>query len=182
MWVGRSHLCFHIYRFAIIRVKVEKERVFSMRYALRANENFYTWSTVCSLWGRIWGWRSSWASSIYFNVSHQMAALRLVSCENKGATDTRGRGVVPEFIFLYFQLDTLFSVYVQYLLSYFPLHVSGLTGPSSGGLNCTCSLWYSPFLQMSLSCGRWERTRSFSTAARQRHLQRGRVPQAACTI
>jgi len=26
----------------------------------------------------------------------------------------------------------------------FPLHVSGLTGPSSGGLNCTCSLWYSP--------------------------------------
>ena len=36
----------------------------------------------------------------------------------------------------------------------FPLHVSGLTGPSSGGLNCTCSLWYSPPLQMSLSCGR----------------------------
>ena len=26
----------------------------------------------------------------------------------------------------------------------FPLHVSGLTGPSSGGLNCTCSLWNSP--------------------------------------
>jgi len=40
----------------------------------------------------------------------------------------------------------------------FALHVSGLTGPSSGGLNCTCSLWYSPPLQMSLSCGRWERT------------------------
>ena len=36
----------------------------------------------------------------------------------------------------------------------FLLHVSGLTGPSSGGLNCTCSLWYSPPLQMSLSCGR----------------------------
>ena len=26
----------------------------------------------------------------------------------------------------------------------FPLHVSGLTGPSSGGPNCTRSLWYSP--------------------------------------
>jgi len=80
-----------------------------------------------------------------------------------------------QFIFLYFQLDTLFSVYVQYLLSYFPLHVSGLTRPSSGGINCTCSLWYSPPLQMSLSCGRWERS-SFSTAAWQRHLQRGRIP------
>ena len=31
----------------------------------------------------------------------------------------------------------------------------------SGGLNCTCSLWYSPPLQMSLSCGRWERTPFF---------------------
>jgi len=40
---------------------------------------------------------------------------------------------------------------------FFPLHVSGLTGPSSGGLKCTSSPWYSPFLQMSLSCGRWER-------------------------
>ena len=40
----------------------------------------------------------------------------------------------------------------------FPLHVSGLTGPSSRGLNCTCSLWYSPPLQMSLSCGRSQRT------------------------
>jgi len=40
----------------------------------------------------------------------------------------------------------------------FPLYVSGLTGPSSEGLNCTCSLWYSPPLQMSLLCGRWERT------------------------
>ena len=54
------------------------------------------------------------------------------------------------------------------------LQVSGLTGPSSGGLNCTCSLWYFPPLQMSLSCARSERT--FSRAARQRHLQRGRVP------
>jgi hypothetical protein len=26
-----------------------------------------------------------------------MAALRLVSCENKEATDTRGRGVMPEY-------------------------------------------------------------------------------------
>ena len=43
----------------------------------------------------------------------------------------------------------------------FPLRVSGLTGPSSGGLNCTCSLWYSPPLQMSLSCGRWERVLSY---------------------
>jgi len=61
-----------------------------------------------------------------------------------------GTGLNDELItiFLYFQLDTLFSVYVQYLLTYFPLHVSGLTGPSSGGLNCTCSLWYSPPLQM----------------------------------
>jgi len=57
----------------------------------------------------------------------------------------------------------------------FPLHVSGLIGPSSGGLNCTCSLWYSPPLQMSLSCDCWERS-PFSTAARQRHLQRGRIP------
>ena len=48
---------------------------------------------------------------------------------------------------LFFFISNLihcFPVYVQYLLSYFPLHVSGLTGPSSGGLNSTCSLWYSP--------------------------------------
>ena len=36
----------------------------------------------------------------------------------------------------------------------FPLYVSGLTGPSSGGLNCTCSLWYSAPLQMSLWCAK----------------------------
>ena len=77
-------------------------------------------------------------------------------------------------IFLYFQLDTLFFRLRTISAILFPLHVSGLTGPSSGGLNCTCSLWYSLPLQMSLSCGRWERT--FSTAARQRHLQRGRIP------
>ena len=41
---------------------------------------------------------------------------------------------------------------------FFPLHVSGLTGPSSGGLNCTSSLWYSPPLQMSLSCGSTTKT------------------------
>ena len=36
---------------------------------------------------------------------------------------------------------------------FFPLHVSGLTGPSSGGLNCTCGLWYSPpdFLDLSIT-------------------------------
>ena len=78
------------------------------------------------------------------------------------------------FIFLYFQLDTLFFRLRTISAIPFPLHVSCLTGPSSGGLNCTCSLWYSPPLQMSLSCGLWERT--FSTAARQRHLQRGRIP------
>jgi hypothetical protein len=53
--------------------------------------------------------------------------------------------------YLYFQLDTLFSsVYVQCLGFLFSLHVSGLTGPSSGGLNCTYSQWYSPPLQVSL--------------------------------
>ena len=55
-------------------------------------------------------------------------------------------------LFFISNLIHCFFVYVQYLLSYFPLHVSGLTGPSSGGLNCTCSVWYSPPLQMSLSC------------------------------
>jgi len=64
------------------------------------------------------------------------------------------------FIFLYFQLDTLFFRLRSISAILFPLHVSGLTGPSSGGLNCTCSLWYSPPLQMSLSCSRWERTLS----------------------
>ena len=63
-----------------------------------------------------------------------------------------------EFIFLYFQLDTLFFRLHTLPAIFFPLHVSGLRGPSSGGLNCTCSLWYSPPLQTSLSCGRWERT------------------------
>jgi hypothetical protein len=61
--------------------------------------------------------------------------------------------------YLYFQLDTLFSpVYIQCLGFLFPLHVSGLTGPSSGNLNCTCIQWYCPPLQVSLSCGRWERS------------------------
>ena len=81
---------------------------------------------------------------------------------------------VSFFIFLYFKLDTLFFRLRTISAILFPLHVSGLTGPSSGGLNCTSSLWYSAPLQMSLSCGRWEKT--FSTAARQRHLQRGRIP------
>ena len=40
----------------------------------------------------------------------------------------------------------------------FPLHVSGLTGPSSGGPNCTCSQWYSGVL---------------SQRPHDRHLQRG---------
>jgi len=79
------------------------------------------------------------------------------------------------FIFLYFQLDTLFFRLRTISAILFPLHVSGLIGPSSGGLNCTCSLWYSPPLQMSLSCGRSQR-RPFSTAARQRRLQRRRIP------
>ena len=48
------------------------------------------------------------------------------------------------FIFLYFQLDTLFFRLRTISAILFPLHVSGLTGPSSGGLNCTCSLWYYP--------------------------------------
>ena len=48
------------------------------------------------------------------------------------------------FIFLYFQLDTLFFRLRTISAILFPLHVSGLTGPSSGGLNCTCSLCYSP--------------------------------------
>jgi len=59
---------------------------------------------------------------------------------------------------LYFQLDTLLFCFRTITAIFLPLHVSGLTGPSSGGLNCTCSLWYSFPLQMSLSCGRWERT------------------------
>ena len=78
------------------------------------------------------------------------------------------------FFILYFQLDTLLFCLCTITAIFFPLQVSGLTGPSSGGLNCTCSLWYSPPLQMSLSCGRWKSP--FSTAARQRHLQRGRIP------
>jgi hypothetical protein len=42
--------------------------------------------------------------------------------------------------YLYFQFDILFSsVCIQCLGFLFPLHVSGLTDPSSGGLNCTCS-------------------------------------------
>jgi hypothetical protein len=46
-------------------------------------------------------------------------------------------------VYLYFQLDTLFSsVYIQCLGFLFHLHVSDLTGPSSGGLNCTCCQWY----------------------------------------
>ena len=73
-------------------------------------------------------------------------------------------------IILYFQLDTLLFCLRTISAIFFPLHVSGLTGPSSGCLYCTCSLWYSPPLQMSLSCDRWE------TTARQRHLQRGRIP------
>jgi len=36
-----------------------------------------------------------------------------------------------------FRLRTISAIF-------FPLHVSGLTGPSSGGLNCACSQWYSP--------------------------------------
>ena len=55
-----------------------------------------------------------------------------------------------KFISLYFQLDTLFFRLRTISAILFPLHVSGLTGPSSGGLNCTCSLWYSPPLEMSL--------------------------------
>ena len=50
----------------------------------------------------------------------------------------------PIFGFLYFQLDTLFFRVRTISAILFPLHISGLTGPSSGGLNCTCSLWYSP--------------------------------------
>jgi len=57
----------------------------------------------------------------------------------------------PTWYTILFRLHTVSAIL-------FPLHVSGLTGPSSGGLNCTCSLWYSPPLPMSLSCGRWERT------------------------
>ena len=59
---------------------------------------------------------------------------------------------------IYFSLfPTWYTVFRLRTISaiLFPLHVSGLTGPSSGGLNCTCSLWYSPPLQTSLSCGRW---------------------------
>ena len=58
------------------------------------------------------------------------------------------------FIFLYFQLDTLFFCLCTISAILLSLHVSGLTGPSSGGLNCTCSIWYSPPLQVSLLCGR----------------------------
>ena len=54
---------------------------------------------------------------------------------------------ISNLIHCFFGLRTISAIF-------FPLHVSGLTGPSSGGLNCTCSLWYSPPLQMSLSCGR----------------------------
>ena len=52
------------------------------------------------------------------------------------------------------QPDTLFFRLRTISAILFPLRVSGLTGPSSGGLNCTSSLWYSPPLQMSLLCGR----------------------------
>ena len=44
---------------------------------------------------------------------------------------------------LYFQLDALLSCLRTISAILFPLYVSGLTDPSSGGLNCTCSLWYS---------------------------------------
>ena len=99
----------------------------------------------------------------------------------KAVGERTGVWYSERFIFLYFQLDTPFFRLRTISAILFPLHASGLTGPSSGGPNCTCCVWYSPPLQMSLSCGRWERT-SFSTAARQRHLQRGRIPYAACTI
>jgi len=66
------------------------------------------------------------------------------------------------FLILYFQLDTLLFCLHTITVVFFPLHVSGLTGPSSGVLNCTSSLWYSPPLRMSLSCGRWERTVIFA--------------------
>jgi len=59
----------------------------------------------------------------------------------------------PTWYTVFFRLRTISAIL-------FPLHFSGLTDPSSGGLNCTCSLWYSPPLQMSLTCGRWERTLS----------------------
>ena len=39
------------------------------------------------------------------------------------------------FFFIYFQLDTLFFLLRTISAILFPLHVSGLTSPSSGGLN-----------------------------------------------
>ena len=51
--------------------------------------------------------------------------------------------ILVQFI-LYFQLDTLLFCLRTISAILFPLHVSGLTYPSSGGLNCTCSLWYFP--------------------------------------
>ena len=59
---------------------------------------------------------------------------------------------------IYSLFPTWYAVFCLRIITaiFFPLHISGLTGPSSGGLNCTCSLWYSPPLQMSFSCGRWE--------------------------
>ena len=50
----------------------------------------------------------------------------------------------PTWYTVFFCLRTISAIL-------FPLHVLGLTGPSSGGLNCTCSLRYSAPLQMSLS-------------------------------
>ena len=86
----------------------------------------------------------------------------LVWFKTQGATRAFLKNICGHLFFFISNLIHCFSVYVQYLLSYFLLHVSGLTDPSSGGLNCTCSLWYSPPLQTSL--------------AGQRHLQRGRIP------
>ena len=71
-----------------------------------------------------------------------------------------GNSVLQLFPNLFFISNLIHCFFCLCTISaiFFPLYFSGLTGPSSGGLNCTCSLWYSPPLQMSLSCGRWERT------------------------
>ena len=44
---------------------------------------------------------------------------------------------ISNLIHCFFRLRTISAIL-------FPLYISGLTGPSSGGLNCTCSLWYPP--------------------------------------
>ena len=94
--------------------------------------------------------------TVFLNSSRQMLTHylyllhnRLIQCSRKVIILPFG-GTQPAetltylFFILYFKLDTLLSCLRTISAIFFPLNVSGLTGPSSGGLNCTCSLWYSP--------------------------------------